>query len=156
MCSSLDPVLRLEQRGINPIAVAIIALALIYLTATPGKPLISETNIFALWGYPAQQLDFDSCKLYRTLSIDSHVEASLKNLVRFVWVGLFFWVSHRFSHQVAHTRVVDICNLNACERSKPSIGPQTSWIQIHNVQYKCRMIHDWKLMFYTHTIKTMC
>ncbi|DBA80997.1 TPA: hypothetical protein ACH3X2_007204 [Trebouxia sp. C0005] len=34
--STLDPVLRMEQKGINPEGVGLVALALAYLTATPG------------------------------------------------------------------------------------------------------------------------
>lgn len=34
--STLDPVLRMEQKGINPEGVGLLALALAYLTATPG------------------------------------------------------------------------------------------------------------------------
>ena len=36
ICSTLDPVLRMEQRGINPEGVGLLALVLAYLTATPG------------------------------------------------------------------------------------------------------------------------
>ena len=39
LCSTLDPVLRLEQRGINPQGLALLAVVLAYLTATPGKTL---------------------------------------------------------------------------------------------------------------------
>lgn len=35
--STLDPVLRLEQKGINPQGLGLVALLLAYLTATPGK-----------------------------------------------------------------------------------------------------------------------
>lgn len=38
-CSTLDPVLRMEQKGINPEGVGLVALALAYLTATPGGVL---------------------------------------------------------------------------------------------------------------------
>ena len=36
MCSTLDPVLRLEQRGIDPKALGAAVFALIYLTLRPG------------------------------------------------------------------------------------------------------------------------
>lgn len=36
-CSTLDPVLRLEQKGINPTGLALVFAVLLYLTATPGE-----------------------------------------------------------------------------------------------------------------------
>lgn len=44
LCSTLDPVLRMEQTGINPKGLGLIALALAYLTATPGEPSNTECN----------------------------------------------------------------------------------------------------------------
>lgn len=47
MCcySTLDPVLRMEQKGINPEGVGLLALALAYLTATPGTTAVSYGSI---------------------------------------------------------------------------------------------------------------
>ncbi len=36
MCSTLDPVLRMEEKGINPQGLALVVAALAYLTARPG------------------------------------------------------------------------------------------------------------------------
>ena len=38
LCSTLDPVLRLEQRGITPQGIALVSAILAYLLAKPGRP----------------------------------------------------------------------------------------------------------------------
>lgn len=52
-CSTLDPVLRMEQKGINPEGVGLIALALAYLTATPGTSAVcnGDTDLAATFQY---------------------------------------------------------------------------------------------------------
>ena len=45
LCSTLDPVLRMEQTGINPKGVGLIALALAYLTATPGIMVFRQLHL---------------------------------------------------------------------------------------------------------------
>lgn len=47
-CSTLDPVLRLEEKALNPITLVLLALVLVYLTATPGS--LNEL-IRLLWLY---------------------------------------------------------------------------------------------------------
>ena len=82
-CSTLDPVLRFEQKGINPEGVGLIALALTYLTATPGTAshdCICQNAPFVICLNSTHHLCHIGCSGVLAGAIDYYIIAKIQNL----------------------------------------------------------------------------